>query len=194
MAIEDSYLKSPAGSGAAETQLIPIQELSTGQAASIRNGAIKAVVQKAVTVLKMPQNQLLVRGIRPKTDLDYSYETWYEKTGATAAAYETMTTGGTASKDQDRFIGIYGVQDESSEINCTFVRIKVGNSIKVIWSLQDLYTDSGEGPRIGLSPSVVIIPPGIPYTIERYVENTASPARIVLKGFIVERIGKTYSP
>ena len=192
MALEQ-HLASPAGSGAAETQLIPIQETSTGQPAAIRNGAIKAVVQKASIELKISPDKLLVRGIRPKADLDYTYETWYEVTGASSAAYETMSTGGTASKDADRYIGIYGVQDESNEINCPLVRIKVGNSIKVIWNLQDLYNDN-EGPRVGLSPSVVIIPPNTPYTIERYVENTASPARIVLKGFIVERIGKTYSP
>jgi len=175
-----------------ETQLIPIQELATGQSASIRNGAIKAVLQKASIELKT--ENLMVRGIRPKSDLDYTYESWYERTGATAAAYETMSTGGTAAKDKDRYIGIYGVQDESSEINCPLIRITVGNSIKTIWSLQDLYTDSGDGPRIGICPSVVIIPPSTPYTISRYVENTYSPARIVLKGFIVEKVGKTYSP
>ena len=193
MALEQ-HLFSPAGSGAAETQLIPIQEMSAGQPASIRNGAIKAIVAKAAIELKMSPDKLLVRGLRPKADLDYSYETWYEKTGASAAVYETMSTGaGTASKEKDRYIGIYGVQDESSEINCPLVRIKVGNSIKAIWNLQDLYADN-EGPRIGLAPSVVIIPPSTPYTIERYVENTAMPARLVLKGILVERIGKTYSP
>jgi len=192
MALEQ-HLASPAGSGAAETQLIPIQELSTGQPASIRNGAIKAVVAKAAVELKIAPDKLLVRAIRPKSDLDYTYETWYEVTGASSATFETMSAGGTGSKDKDRYIGIYGIQDESSSINCTLVRIKVGNSIKAIWNLQDLYNDN-EGPRIGLSPSVVIIPPSITYTIERYVENTSSPAQIVLKGFIVERIGKTYSP
>lgn len=187
------HLASPGGSGAAETQLIPIQEMSAGQPASIRNGAIKAIVQKASFELKISPDKLLVRALRPKADLDYSYETWYEKTGASGAAYETMSAGGTSSKDKDRYIGLYGVQDESGEINCPLVRIKVGNSIKAIWNLQDLYNDN-DGPRIGLSPSVVIIPPSTPYAIERYVENTAMPARIVLKGFLVERIGKTYSP
>ena len=180
---------------ATETQLIPIQELGKGQAASIRNGAIAAVVQKASVELKISPDKLIVRGIRPKEDLDYTLATWYEKSGASTAVYETMSTGaGTATKDKDRYIGIYGVQDESSEINCPKIRLKVGNSIKAIWMLQDLYSENGEGPRIGFSPSVVIIPPNVPYTIERYVENAASPARIVLKGFVVERFGKTLSP
>ena len=173
-----------------ETQLIPIQELATGQAASIRNGAIKAVVAKASSELKLAPEMLLVRGIQPKDDLNYTLATWYEVTGATAAAYETMDTG---TMGTDRYVGIYGVQDESSEINCPKIRIKVGNSIKAIWMLQDLYSD-GDAPRIGISPSVVIIPPNQVYTIERYVENASSPARIVLKGFVVERIGKVLSP
>ncbi len=174
---------------ATETQLIPIQELATGQAASIRNGAIRATVQKAASELKLPPDKLLVRAIQPKDDLDYTLATWYERTGATAAAYETMSTG---TMGADRFIGIYGVQDESSEINCPLIRIKVGNSIKAIWNLQDLYSE--EGPRIGISPSVVIIPPNQIYTIERYVENATSPARLVLKGFVVERVGKVLTP
>lgn len=174
---------------ATETQLIPIQELATGQAASIRNGAIRATVQKASAELKVSPNKLLVRPIQPKNDLDYTLATWYERTGATAAAYETMSTG---TMGADRFIGIYGVQDESSEINCPLLRIKVGNSIKAIWNLQDLYSE--EGPRVGLSPSVVIIPQNTPYTIERYVENTYAAASIVLKGFVVERVGKVLTP
>ena len=190
----EQHLASPAGSGAVETQLIPIQETSTGQAAAIRNAVIKALVAKASYELKIAPTGLLVRGIRPKSDLDYTYETWYEVTGASTAAYETMSTGGTASKDKDRYIGLYGVQDESNAINCNLIRIKVGNSIKAIWCLQDLYNDNPDGPRIGLAPSAVIIPPGITYTIERYVENAASSARLVLKGFVVERIGKVYSP
>ena len=175
---------------AVETQLIPIQELATGQAASIRNGAIRAVVAMASKQLKLTPDKLLVRPIQPKNDLDYSLATWYEVTGATAAAYETMSTG---TMGTDRFMGFYGVQDESSEINCTLLKFNVGNSIKAIWNLQDLYSENG-GTRIGFSPSVVIIPQNIPYTISRYVENVYAAASIVLKGFVVERVGKILTP
>lgn len=175
---------------AVETQLIPIQELATGQAASIRNGAIRAVVAMASRQLKISPDKLLVRPIQPKNDLDYTYASWYEVTGATSAAYETMSTGTMAA---DRFAGFYGVQDESSEINCTLLKFKVGNSIKAIWNLQDLYSEN-DGVRIGFSPSVVIVPQNITYTISRYVENVYAAASIILKGFIVERIGLILTP
>ena len=187
MAIEQARTLSEVK--AIETQLIPIQELSTGQASAIRNGAIRAVVTMASKQLKISPDKLLVRPIQPKNDLDYSLATWYEVTGATTAAYETMSTGTMAA---DRFIGIYGVQDESSVINCTLLKFSVGNSIKAIWNLQDLYSELG--PRVGFSPSVVVIPQNIPYTISRYVENIYAAASIVLKGFVVERVGLILTP
>ncbi|MBW2559623.1 MAG: hypothetical protein JRE40_02085 [Deltaproteobacteria bacterium] len=174
---------------ATEVQLIPMQELATGQAAAIRNGAIAAVVREVSRKLRISPEKLVVRDIRPKDDLDYTYASWYERTGATAAQYETMSSGTMSDR---RFIGLYGVKDDTEVTNVTKIRIKVGNSIKAIWHLQNLY--SNDGSRIGLSPSVVIIPQNTPYTIERYVHNATSPAQIVLKGFVVEPYGKVLSP
>lgn len=173
---------------ATEVQLIPTQELATGQAAAIRNGAIAATIQKASRELNVPIDKLLVRGLRPKEDLDYTYATWAETT-VTAATYETMTTGTMATR---RFVGIYGIQDDNEAANVAKIRIKVGNSIKAIWMLENLYSELG--PRIGFSPSVVIIPERVVYTIERYVTVAAASAKIVLKGFVVEPIGKVLSP
>lgn len=174
---------------ATEIQLVPMQELATGQAAAIRNGAIAAVIAVASRVTKLSPDRLVVRDIRPKEDLDYTLTTWFEVTGATAAQYETMSTG---TMGDGRFTGIYGIKDDSEVINVTKIRINVGNSIKAIWHLQNLYSTSG--PRIGFSPSVVIIPQNTPYTIQRYVQNASSPAQLVLRGFVVEPYGKVLSP
>lgn len=181
------------GEMATEIQLIPIQELATGQAASIRNTAIQAVVSKASTELKLAIDKLIVRDIQPLTglDLDYTYETWYEVTGASTAAYETMSTG---TMGADRYIGIYGIRDDSGDFNVTKIKINVGNSDKVIWHLQNLYPMFPDGPKVGFSPSVVILPPNLTYTISRYVVQSGAPAQIVLKGFVVERYGKVLSP
>ena len=174
----------------AEIQLIPLAELATGQASAIRNGAVAAVVREAMVQLKLPQDKLMVRDVQPKTDLDYTYTTWYETTGTSESAYETMSSSTIADK---RFVGIYGIKDDSEEINVTQIRIKVGNSIKAIWHLENLYSINGS-PRVGLCPSVVLIPPNTPYVIERYVHKASSPAQIVLKAFVVEPVGKILSP
>lgn len=174
---------------ATEIQLIPMQELATGQTAAIRNGAIAAVLAEVSKKLRISPEKLVVRDIRPKEDLDYTYTTWFESTGATAAQYETMSSGTMSDR---RFIGLYGVKDDSEVTNVTKIRIKVGNSVKAIWHLQNLYSEGG--PRIGFCPSVVIIPQNSPYTIERYIHNASSPAQIILKGFVVEPYGKVLSP
>ena len=178
---------------ATEVQLIPMAELATGQASAIRNGAIAAVLRMAAPLLHLSPEKLLVRDIQPYTsnDLDFTYRTWYETTGSTANTYETMTSGTLGDR---RFIGIYGIKDDTEEINVSKVRIKVGNSIKAIWQLEGLYSLSVGGPRIGFSPSVVLIPQNVPYTVERFVLNASSPSQIVLKGFVVEPYGRVLSP
>ena len=176
---------------AVEIMLIPEAELATGQAAAIRNAARKAVVEKASVELKVAPEDLLVRDINPKTDLDYSRATWDEKTGTTADAYETMSTGTMTDK---RYMGIYGVKDTSSCLSVTLLKITVGNSIKAIWNLENLYSSNSGEVRNGFCPSVVIIPQNVPYTISRYVIQTDSPAQIALRGFVVEKVGKVLTP
>ena len=175
---------------ATEIQLIPVAELSTGQAAAIRNGAIDAVIKLAAPKFHLPPTKLVVRDIRPKLDLDYTYATWMETTGTTANAYETMSSGTLADR---RYIGIYGIQDSSEAYNVSKLKISVGNSVKSIWFLENLYPYNG-GPRIGFARSVIIIPQNTPYLIQRYVTNTSAGAQIILKGFVVEPYGKVLSP
>lgn len=175
---------------ATEIQLIPQSELSTGQAAIIRNGAIAFVIGQAVRELRLSPEKLLVRDIDPSVDLDYSKASWYEQTGATADAYETMSTGTLADM---RYVGIYGIQDNSESINVSKIKVNVGGSDKAIWFLENLYSING-GPRVGFSPSVVLIPQRKLYTISRYVLVASSPAQIVLKGFVVEAVGRVLTP
>lgn len=174
---------------ATQTFLIPLSEITPGEAAAIRNQAIKDVVAKAVTELKRSEDQFVVRDIRPASDLDFSTEDWDEVTGSTGNAYETMTTG---SMGAERFIGIYGVKDNGTP-SCTLLRFNVGGKDVAIWDLQHLTLQRGDD-RVGYSPAAVIIPQNDPYTISRYVRLTTSPSHIVLKGFVVEVRGRTISP
>jgi len=175
---------------ASEIQLIPQAELATGESAAIRKGAIAAVKAMVSRELNLPEDKLVVRDIQPSVDLGYTYSTWDEVTGASTAAYETMTSGTMSDR---RYVGIYGVKDDSEGVNVTKIRIKVGNSIKSVWHLENLYSVNG-GPRIGFAPSVVVLPQNMPYAIDRYVYVAAASAQIKLKGFVVEPYGKTLSP
>ena len=173
----------------AETQLIPLQELASGEAGTIRNQVIKNLVALAASELKRLPDQLVVRDIRPATDLDFATEDWFEVTGATAAAYETMCTG---TLSTDRYIAFYGAKDDGMQ-SCTLLRFDIGGGIKVIWNLQSLSL-SMDDERVGYSPSGVIIKPSTIYTISRYVQFASSPSHIVLKGVVVEPRGRVISP
>jgi hypothetical protein len=175
---------------AIEVQLIPLSELGPGQAAAIRNEAINYVVRIASSELRLAASKLLVRDIDPAVDLGYSRATWFGRTGDTVDTYEVMCTGTMADM---RYIGLYGVQDSSDPISVGKIRVNVGGSDKTIWCLEGLYSMEG-APRVGLSPSVILIPQRKKYTIYRYVLVANSPAQIVLKGFAVEAVGRIFSP
>jgi len=174
---------------ATQTQLIPLAELSAGEAAAIRNQAIQAVVARASQELGKPIDQMVVRDIRPASDLDFATEDWFEVTGATGDTYETMSTGNMAT---ERYVGFYGVKDDGVP-SCTLLRFNIGGGDRVIWNLQPLTLYEGN-ERVGYCPAVVVIPQNAPYTISRYVRMVTSPSHIILKGFVVESRGRVVSP
>lgn len=178
-------------SGATETMLIPFAELSTGQAAAIRNSTTQSVVNMASNQLRKPVSDFVVRDIQPLTDLGFSYNTWFKKLG-TSTGYETLVSG---TMSNMRFVGLYGIMDWSEEMNVPLFRIKVGQSYKAIWDIERLYSPFGTPvPRIGFSPTVTILPMNVPYVIERYVYTASAAAQHVLVGFTVEPRGMTISP
>jgi len=178
-------------SSASEVQLIPQAELATGQAAGIRNTAIAAVLREAASRTNKPVSSFVVRDIQPKTDLGFTYDTWFENAGE-STGYQTLASGTMATQ---RFVGLYGIIDWSEEMNIPLVRIKSGHSWKTVWDLERLYNAFGaQTPRIGFCPTVIVLPHNVPYTIERYVYTAYAAAQIVFVGFTVEPRGKTMSP
>lgn len=173
-----------------EILLIPKDELATGQAAAIRNLAISSTKAGIARILRCSEDELLTRDIQPSVDLGFTYATWNEVTGSTANAYETLTSG---TMSDDRYVVIWGVKDVSESINVSKIKINVGGSDKAIWVLEGLY-GTQEGTRIGFCPSVIVLPQNLPYTISRYVLNANSPSNIVLKGAVIEKIGKVLTP
>ena len=173
----------------AYTQLIPSSELSAGQAAAIRNEVINKLVQLAVSQLNVTADKLVVRDIRPATDLDFGTEDWYETTGTTTGAFETMTTG---TMGDERFVGIYGVKDDPDAFgSVSQIRFNIGGGDRAFWTLQSLNEEDG---FVGLSPAGVLISQNTPYTIARYVVRASRAAHLVLKGVVVEPRGRTVSP
>jgi len=176
---------------ATELHLIPDFELATGQAAAIRNSIIQAVVPKVARELSLTPDKLVLRDIQPSVDLTMTTASWFIKTGATTAVWESFSTGTLAN---NRYVVLYGVTDFTDVMNVSKVKIAIGNSIKCIWNLENLYGYSVDGARTGLSISPVIIPQNTIYTISRWVINANAASDITYKGFVVEPFGKVLSP
>jgi len=56
---------------AIQTQLIPVQELAPGEIGHIRNAAKETTIQMAMSEMNLPREKLVVRDIRPYTDLKW---------------------------------------------------------------------------------------------------------------------------
>jgi len=180
---------------ATRAYLIPVQEMTPGQATSIRERAIDEGLAEASAKLKMPVGELVARDILPDEDLDYATHGWHELTGTTRDIYETMCqgseTGGVIKNN--RFLVIFGVNDLSESMSVSALKFNFGGADRAIWNLENLYSANG-GPRVGITPFAVMIPQNIPLTVSRYVEHTAVPAHIVLRGVTIEPRGKVISP
>lgn len=170
------------------TQLVPISELAPGEVATIRNEIVRGMMAIAMSQLNIGADKIVVRDIRPKADLDYTYEDWAEVTGTTVNAYETMSTG---TMGKDKWMGFYGVKDDPDSVSCTAIKFNIGGNDRAIWLLQSLNELDG---MVGICPSGVIIPQNAPYTISRWVRSINATTRLVLKGVIVERRGLVVSP
>lgn len=203
--------------GARETQLIPVKELSPGAIGAIRRQAIDKVVTIAAGELGKPPQDMVVRDIRPYSDL-----AWCSTTNAVTAALTTDTwiatsddslvygsfigcvTAASTTMADNRWVGIYGLKDMRVclatviEPAISFVKLNVGGNDRVIWDVFSMY--AYPDAMAAVCPSVVVIPQNTDYQIYLYGglsddgASTDVAQYIVLEGFVVEPKGKVLSP
>ena len=103
---------------AIECQLIPAKEMAPGQVGAIRNRVIAFVVDKASKELNLSPEKLVVRDIRPATDLALyaggtttsTVDRWvYDATTTTGNAFTAIS--GSAQMGDQRYAAIFGVRD-----------------------------------------------------------------------------------
>jgi len=201
------------------TTLTPIKELATGQLSAIRNSVIDGVVRRASRELSLPEEKLVVREIRPYTDLGMYGVTTVLDTASTAdrwgsfyhssAVVNAPASGGnyvsacTASKTiaDDTYIVVYGVRDSRNgwvfsstipTISVTLIKFNIGNADRAIWDLTKAnlyYTQS-----VAVSPAAIVMPPLAPITISLYLHANNVEIYLQLMGFVVEPIGTVITP
>ena len=205
--------------GAAITTLTPIKELATGQLSAIRNSVIDSVVRKASKELNLPEEKLVVREIRPYTDLGlYAVTTvlatasaadrwgsFYNTsavvvTAASGGSYVSACTSGKTIAD-DTYIVVYGVRDSRAgwvfsstipAIAVTLIKFNIGNSDRVIWDLtkNSLYWEEA----VAVSPAAIVMPPLAPIDIKFYLHASSVACYLQLMGFVVEPVGTVITP
>lgn len=201
----------------AQTQLIPIQELTPGQVGAIRNVVKNNLVSKASHELNLPEDKLVVRDVRPVEDLAMyashgsaaTVEDWlFTSTASTGTGFVTVT--GTATMDDNRYVALFGVRDYRLGIatvatagpatlicgpsSVSLVKINVGGADKVVWDTKVMQAYSQD--LVAFTPSPVIIPQNVTYNIYYYKSQATNSMVIWLQliGLVVEPRGKTISP
>jgi len=200
----------------ANVMLTPIQELTPGRVSEIRNEAIRQVVAKAAKELSLSPGELLVRDIRPYSDLgfgnniDYmatvtSKDVWgtfkhtdtYVLTPATPGVYCDAIPDGTTMADQ-RYVCIYGVRDMRASLGTIIdqeigqIKFDIGTSDRAIWDLSKC--ESYKNAIAGVSPRPLLIPPLSPYQISCLLIAGGVAPYLQLMGFVVEPVGLLITP
>ena len=195
------------------TSLIPIKELAPGALGAIRNQVTAALVAKASTELKMPPENLVVRDIRPFSDLAWGTDAvtglakaaltgneWSMQTDDALAGYLPLVTVASTIMADQRFVAIYGIRDSRfshptiTAYQCSLWKIVVGNSVKSIWDASKLYAYRKEA--VGVTNSAIIIPQNTQYQIYGYLPTAKGNVFewVQLEGMVCEPRGKVVSP
>ncbi len=204
---------------AGKSFLIPVKELLPSEITRIRREAIAQVVAMVSVELKKPVTELVVRDIRPYSDLAWctdatifaaalSTDKWTPTLDASDAyqAYRSVITSTSQTMADSRWVVITGVKDfrlsEAAPVkqSINFLKILVGGNDRVIWDLTGM--EAYPNAMAAISPSPVVIPQNTSYDIQVYDaqsddgHTTAEDVvmYLVLDGFVVEPRGKVISP
>jgi hypothetical protein len=199
------------------TQLIPAPELPPGQIGAIRNSIIygdrkrglEGLLDRAAREIKVSKDSLIVRNIRPQSDLDWCSNTdystavttdiWPCTVKAVANDYKDIITSASTVMADQRFVAIYGLRDSRFAIatpiaqTTSLFKFNVGHSDKAIWDITKCY--SYRSKVVGISPSAIVIPQNTYFQISGYLfNNSAVASYISLIGLVVEPRGQVISP
>ena len=196
--------------------LTPIQEMAPGQVSAIRNSIMDSVVAKASRELSIPENKLVVRDIRPYTDLGFGNNTDYMATATSidiwgtfihSTAYVATAAGpgtycdaiaDTTTMGDNRYVVLYGVRDMRISLatiiaqDISLIKFDIGAADRTIWDLTKC--ECYKNAIAGVTPAAVVIPPLAPYQISCYLIAGGIAPYVQLIGFVVEPIGLVITP
>lgn len=203
---------------AIQTQLVPLDEMTPGQAGAIRNSVINALVARAAQELSKSPDDIVVRDIRPADDIAfYSGGT----TTQTVNVWEFTATGGTAGyvnltsaavmADQ-RYVAFFGVRDLRKSIGLHATTLDIltatglGEALRAPFAqvVSLIRFNVGGGDRaiwdltnvqaypnpVGFTAAAVIIPQNTAYQLQYYFPKSPQ----VHANCVIQLIGVVAEP
>lgn len=159
--------------------------------------AFKLMRQDLITMAKkqlgLSDDELVIRQLRPEDIIISGTPQWSKTANATGgwatggAGWKNLTN--TFSVADNRFVGIYGVSDRST--NVTQLKIERSGSVARYWHIQELIPNSENNAMFVDDP--IIIPQNNLLSIKGYALASAT-EYIRLIGLVVERKGLLVSP
>lgn len=138
------------------THLVPLAEMTPGQVGAIRNQVISQLVKQVSMELNVPIGDLVVRDVRPFSDLAMyaggttaaTVDEWlYDATTTTAAAF-TSVSGNQTMGDQ-RYVALFGVRDLRWRIGVHTTKMEVLDSTEATGAV-DLVGKQYPGQMVSL--------------------------------------------
>ena len=204
-------------SGARQVQSIPVAELAPGAVTKLRNDAIADVLAMASSELGLPEDKLVVRDLRPYSDLAWCTTTNVVTSALTTDRWDATSddskvygqfvgcvTAASTTMANERFVVITGVRDmrlcqtTAIEPTLSMIKINVGGNDQCLWDLCNMYAYPLS--MAAVCPRGIIIPQDTDYQIYLYGGlsddggSTNVAQYIQLEGVVVERKGKVLSP
>jgi len=208
---------------ATQTHLIPTMELPLGTISEIRKGVIAGLLKQVSEQLRLPEDKLVVRDIRPDADLNWfsndavsnvfteiTNERWDTTIDATVGFCDASTDffdiidADHTTMANERFVAIWGVKDARAclstvvEPRITLIKFTVGGNDRAIWDIQ--CKDAYPNAMAAVSPSAIVIPQNTDYQIAiqpAFNGNTGADdvvEYLTLDGVVIEPMGKLLSP
>ena len=190
---------------AAQTQLIPMQEMTPGTVVEIRNSVIESLVKIASKELSLPAESLIVRDIHPMEDLLWLFsttssattgESWERNMTESTVGYVTVATGTMVNQ---RYVAIFGIRDGRRAMHgtgattiTTIPTTASSNAGDMLYynlislvrftiggAIKAIWDTTSLLPyhdMVGFSPSAIIIPQNAAFTIAFYKKGTSDGA------------------
>jgi len=170
-------------------QAISIQLVPLADVVKVRDALATTLVDALARRLNIPTEQVKLRNILPKTDLDLTYENWANKVALAAQAWTNYVD---VTVHEQRFIGFYGAINLTPDPGVVGIRFNLG-AVKVIdvWQFEEAYGYRQIPSVISFEP--IIYAPRQACRIEVYNRKGTAIAvgqeRLVLLGYTAEPVG-----